>query len=166
MAQKKSLLGKNKVEGYSTASVIVQEKADGTLVVNANSIAISKSMQDTIGHLNRTKSRYESKASTLINPVSKSENSDTSKGIYVRPNTKFSTERTRDEKSYQKRGVTKVVVDPKNRTSKWADKSDYQKDNQGKINTGTYTKNDIVVFKAADSYPWLPTHRNFVPQNR
>jgi hypothetical protein len=154
LAQKKSLIGKNSVKGYPTASVVVQEKGDGTLSVNDNSVAISKSMQDTIGHLNRTKARYENKANTLINPASKLQSSNISKGIYVRPNTKFNTERTRDDKSYQKRGVTKVVVDLKNRTSKWADKSDYQKDNQGKVNTGTYTKEDIVVFNStATNFP-------------
>jgi hypothetical protein len=151
-AEKTKLKRGKDVQGYDKAFVAVSENKDGTLRINKESLATSKSIKDNIDYLNRTKARYESKALKLI---SKSDTS-TDKGIFVRPSTSkiAKVPRDNDTAAYAKAKVTKAIIDPRGKTNKWKDGSDYQKDNKGRINTGNYTKDDVVVLNSTSkSFP-------------
>ncbi len=149
--------GINEIKGYDNAFVAVNEKADGTLTINSQSLATSNSIKDNIAYLNRTKARYEARANTLIG--NKDPSSD--KGIFVRPSSKNKAARDTDAALYDKRGVTKIIVDPKASGLKWSVDGDYQKDNQGKINTGNYTEDDVIVINSkSKSFPKSNVVRN------
>lgn len=143
-AVRSSLLKGRAIPDYGKAFVAVSEKADGKLEINENSLALTASIQDTIDHLKRTKTRYGSQVNNIFgeNFVPKPQ------GISVRPNSAKQAARDLDQSFYEKRGITKAIIDDKASSKQWAVGGDYSNDNQSLVNTGQYTADDIVVINS------------------
>lgn len=143
-AVRSNLLKGRTIPNYGKAFVAVSEKADGKLEINESSLAVTASIQDTIDHLKRTKTRYGSQVNNIFGEdfVAKPQ------GISVRPNSSKQAARDLDQSFYDKRGVTKAIVDDKASSKQWAAGGDYSNDNQSLVNTGQYTADDIVVINS------------------
>jgi hypothetical protein len=139
-ARKKQITKGKDVPGYEGAFVAVSENGDGTLRINENSTAVSTSIQDTIDYLKRTKTRYGSQVNNILGE----EFVGSAQGISVRPNSAKQEARDADQAFYEKRGVTKAIVDTK-ASAQWANGGDYSNDNSTRVNTGEYTEDDVVV---------------------
>lgn len=137
---KKKLLQGKDVPGYEGAFVAVTEASNGTLVIHPESQAVDKSIQDNIDYIKRVKTRYGSKVKNIMGE----EFTGSDSGISVRPNSKVQDARDKDQKFYNKRGVTKAIVDSKS-SPQWSAGGDYVNDNNSIVNTGDYTSDDVVV---------------------
>ena len=136
----------NNIPGYDTEFINIGiDKDTGLLSINKNSLAVSDSIGDNIKYLNRLKSRYAKKISLIIGDSYLAGQSQT---IYVKPNNKHDSSRKADTAYYEKHGVTKVIVDNTSSSPVWNSNGDYRKYNIDKVNSGEYTKDDVVVINS------------------
>lgn len=139
---KKELLAGKRIPGYKDAFVAVREnKQTGKLEVHPSSLAVSKSIQDNIDYMQRTKDRYGAQANRILGD----DYNPSDVGISVRPNKTHQAARDIDQQFYDKHKVTKAIVDTDSSSTQWATGGDYSMDNSTKINTGTYTADDVIV---------------------
>jgi len=139
----------NKKEAFVSVSSI---EGSNKLQISPNSLAVSKSIEDTISYLTRTKNIYETEIASFIKDY-KTESSNNSEGLIIRPNKKNREARKIDEGFYKKRKVTKVILDENEFSPKWGKNGDYYSDNLNRINQKEYNENDVVVINTTAAKP-------------